>query len=995
MEIDTKTHDTLTKWIRTSHTGQYEIEAIMQNKITRLQFAYSMQYLLRNGWAMDTHPENLDISTADHNRTTIKTSNAIARYYNEQFIDHSTVDVIRKQKVDESILLEDFGRVKINMKTETPMEDKERIIYLGSLKNLKKGFRLKKRFSFVHTDYPRVRIDFTIIKSTDKDFYFSFREANLINAIPSYEMEVEITSSEEDDEPEEIIMEFTSAISATLRCFEKGFPLERNSIKQGVLVEYMKYVHPDVDFHAILKNERRSQDLKKYFAGPYPVTLELANILPPAPGVVSIFQGYCVTEKADGERYLAYVSNSGSVYFIDHRLVIFPMGKIVDKSLAGTLIDGEFVDIMSKDKNSKTNLYMIFDIYLHNGKDIRYLPLIKAEKGPQADTRLKHAMEVVSKMTYDKNKESLVDIRLKKYIAGDDDIIKKGAHDILRGAKAGNYPYHIDGVIYTPRELPVGAMAPNQPPTWGARWDLNLKWKPASENTIDFLVRFQKDGHPPKDKLVMKNGDTYKVVHLFVGFDDLIEKPVKAIDFLTGRVKQQFGKKPKYVPRLFQPDLDDAIQTYVAYLPLINNTIKCLNGDDIQDEIIVEFSYSGSPNEDFSSHNWKPLRIRGDKTEDMLNTGRITANYYKTAANVWHSIMNPVPEELITGLRNIDDSAISKDEVYYAKMGGWEHSSTKSMRVLHNIWIKSHTLLQRFKNDKKMSLLDLACGRGGDLWKWVNGGFDRVLGLDLFEDNISNPEGGAYSRLLDKKLPPGYKYIFVPYDVRLPIDAAHINQIDDASDRMVLQTLWGMIPKQMVKPAGLLPYYGFAKGGFDVVSCQFAIHYFFETSDIFDVFVSNVSRSTKQGGYFIGTCMDASRVTEKMKNVEKGQDKTAIKDGQIIWSIKKQYDDDSDEKFGRTISVYLESIDQMIDEFLVDYDLLSEILVTHGFKEVATGTFEESFDQLKDELATDKPSKDAKLSEEGLMMSSAEKEFSFLNRWFVFQKGMSQSRKTG
>jgi hypothetical protein len=36
--------------------------------------------------------------------------------------------------------------------------------------------------------------------------------------------------------------------------------------------------------------------------GPQPVTLELKNLEKPQPGTISIWEGYTVTDKADGDR---------------------------------------------------------------------------------------------------------------------------------------------------------------------------------------------------------------------------------------------------------------------------------------------------------------------------------------------------------------------------------------------------------------------------------------------------------------------------------------------------------------------------------------------------------------------------------------------------------------------------------------------------------------------------------------------------------------------
>ena len=62
------------------------------------------------------------------------------------------------------------------------------------------------------------------------------------------------------------------------------------------------------------------------------------------------------------------------------------------------------------------------------------------------------------------------------------------------------YPYKIDGLVFTPRSLKVG-QEPNREKKnmFDGRWYNCFKWKPPDENTIDFLVKFKK--HPENGKL--------------------------------------------------------------------------------------------------------------------------------------------------------------------------------------------------------------------------------------------------------------------------------------------------------------------------------------------------------------------------------------------------------------------------------------------------------------------------------------------------------------
>ena len=59
----------------------------------------------------------------------------------------------------------------------------------------------------------------------------------------------------------------------------------------------------------------------------------------------------------------------------------------------------------------------------------------------------------------------------------------------------------------------------------------------------------------------------------------------------------------------------------------------------------------------------------------------------------------------------------------------------------------------------------------------------------------------------------------------------------------------------------------YAKGepGFDISSCQFAIHYMFENKHTFYNFMRNVAECTREGGYFIGTCYDGKTIFNKLK----------------------------------------------------------------------------------------------------------------------------------
>ncbi len=52
---------------------------------------------------------------------------------------------------------------------------------------------------------------------------------------------------------------------------------------------------------------------------------------------------------------------------------------------------------------------------------------------------------------------------------------------------------------------------------------------------------------------------------------------------------------------------------------------------------------------------------------------------------------------------------------------------------------------------------------------------------------------------------------------------------------------------------------------FDIVSCQFSMHYLFETEVKLRTFLHNVSCRLEPGGFFIGTTVDAERVVTRIR----------------------------------------------------------------------------------------------------------------------------------
>jgi hypothetical protein len=178
------------------------------------------------------------------------------------------------------------------------------------------------------------------------------------------------------------------------------------------------------------------------------------------------------------------------------------------------------------------------------------------------------------------------------------------------------------------------------------------------------------------------------------------------------------------------------------------------------------------------------------------------------------------------------------------------------------------------------------------------------------------------------------------------------------------------------------------------------MHYFFENPDTLQGFLRNVSECTKLNGYFIGTAYDGKLVFNMLKKTKTGESIKIIEDGKKIWEVTKGYGsdnfDDDSSSIGYRIDVYQESINQNIQEFLINFDYLNRVFEAYGFTVIdrieaqelglpeGSGLFSELFNNMLEEIKKNRYKE--KEFENAANMTAFEKKISFLNRYFVYKK---------
>jgi hypothetical protein len=873
-------------------------------------------------------------------------------------------------------------------------------------KELGKYFYQKKVLGYLHKK-SGVRYAMEFIRGTN-DAYPSMRDASLGST--KLEIILKIIMTHENNVKNKLQEILKHMMFLYQELADDKYPLVKED-QEKILKKYLQLISSSRDL-----NKYEQMNPKNFFLAPKPITLEQKNLVDPdtAVGVTSILRNYAVTDKADGERMLLFVDDKGDCYLINNTYQVRKTGIVAkSKAVYNTLLDGEYV-LKHQMKNMEKDEFAIFDIYYIGGENVMKLPLI-ASTTPSRYAK----MELVLDTSYWDVSGSDVVLEMKKHIAADGKDMFLACKNILEDKKR---KYEIDGLIFTPADLPVFGYYPNQyKKTRGAKvgWEKVFKWKPPTQNTIDFLVEEQ-EGFFVEEKTNKK----YKRFKLYVGYN---ASQWEETSVWKGLQKVYSKDSPKegedeYEAKLFKPIQNYHPNVSIAFIP-VNAAGQAIteNNEVVDTDTIVEMSYTPDV-EKHPSLRWSATRIREDKTrayrmerEKMLKDGSKTtqkrlmpsktANDLSVALNIWQSIHAPVTVEHIIGQQIVPVSALPADieermlgtnDVYYARDIPRNHMLSVNMLNFHTHGIKS--MLYASSPGKDM-LLELACGKAGDLPRWRDHHYNFILGVDLVKNNIEASDG-SYARYLNqrreyyKRNQRGPQRIFYPQavfvvgDCSLPLETGEAAKSKDYDSEMLLKMLY---QGKMYDKYGFLNNFripGKASRKFDVVSCQFAVHYFFKTKERLEGFLRNVSYNLKPQGRFIATFMDGQKVHALIHKQGKVEGRKGPR-GDMVWAIQKQYKSFTKASpYGKLIDVYLENTNQFIPEFLVHFDILKEKAREFQLEVLEDGFFETTFHELYRKVMAEDPTRNKFLDQDimALHKDQIQTEFSFLNRWVIFRK---------
>jgi hypothetical protein len=677
------------------------------------------------------------------------------------------------------------------------------------------------------------------------------------------------------------------------------------------LSEYKNY------YENLKNNSLFANETKNIFISPQVVTIDMNNIR--SDNLYSIVYNYTVTDKADGQGMLLFCFNSGDtwmnkLHLMDSNLRILPVDISIKKVEGFYLFNGEYITSLDRNK------YAIFDTYFINGMSYLNAPLmIKDEE----NTRLSKAHKFVNdELDSDENK---MDIIVKKFILADNETsIWEAGREIW----TSKYEYHLDGLIYTPALEPVGYDIDNRDGDLrlAKTWNRNLKWKPDYENTIDCLIRFEKDikaRYNAREVLIDKienkaelsaGGQSiirqYKVGNIFNGGSDEIHKTINDRS-IYGALK----------PKPFKPRIGNNIKNNKIYLPLIYDEMMgkwYISSKDnlvVEDDTIVELIYDKENENERYQYNWSVLRTRYDKTY-LYKQGRKGQKELFTILQMCLKDSNPDVNAVIKVLKYIyvpddrykdplkkfmvnrkyilDTYKTDEDIQVDIKIGN-------TMKVANSVWDSIHNpiteknilygedipdedtyyntgeekvrsysvtgVLQKFHNYVKSEILL----KNAIEYCKINMGYAHILdmtcgqGGDIGKWNLYGATRCLGIDLYSNNINLAKRR----YEKERQMNQQFVTIdfiVGDTSKRYKTDTKNAieLLYDREVYTSLMNNVYN--RQPLNIISFMFSIHYFFENKEQFKNMIDNINDHLAEGGLLIGTSFDGNRILDEFVN---------------------------------------------------------------------------------------------------------------------------------
>lgn len=537
-------------------------------------------------------------------------------------------------------------------------------------------------------------------------------------------------------------------------------------------------------------------------------------------------QNFIITEKIDGVRSmliiypaegLCYVINNKNKDGFSIKNITYDTNGIF-KHIKCVILDTEAVDIPI-DNTYITNYY-IFDIikYYVDSTDIGISLMPFNKRLGYIDLITKHSNEILVdgiKFLYSKHFKELTisyqDIRT-FYV------------------NMCKLPYDIDGVILISKNESYEKT-------------MNYKWKP--NQTIDFVVKKCPNNILGISPYITKENKTLYI--LFCGIRE-VEYKLYGIELFRSYY-QMFPdvcyNKPgqlndNYIPIQFAPSANPYAYLFWSENNSLNNKV-------------VELFYD---------KEWQLYKVRSDRLND-LNRKTYYGNNFKVAETIWMNYRNPL---------TLDILCRANQQTTMTSYFTIKSTDYVAIRKFNN-YVKKE-LINKFISQASW-VIELASGKGQDLYKYIECGVQNLLMTDIDSNGLSEIINRKHSYITDcvssrygnKKHTPKESF-------RLYIQKLDLTDCYNINSKLIFES-----------------HFNVPSNGVKLVVCNLALHYIAINKTKSLNFTNFLNKILAPDGVFIFTAFSS----EKVFNIlESHSDETNTwnkydTNGKLIYSIRKKY----------------------------------------------------------------------------------------------------------
>jgi hypothetical protein len=222
-------------------------------------------------------------------------------------------------------------------------------------------------------------------------------------------------------------------------------------------------------------------------------------------------------------------------------------------------------------------------------------------------------------------------------------------------------------------------------------------------------------------------------------------------------------------------------------------------------------------------------------------------------------------------------------------------------------------------------------GRGGAIMKYYHAKVSECVCIDTSYEDLFGAIDSATVRYETNKTKYPYftNFIMIQADARTPL----IGSLQEKKLPNITPENKNLIDKVFTKSRQ-----------FDVISIQFALHYFYDTLESVDNFTNTIKQYLKQDGYMICTLFDPQQVILLLNGKDTFTSYYTTDEGQRLkfFEIVKKFSGDLKDVPGQAIDIHMDWISEdgiYLTEYLVTSNLLINSMKKAGCALVETDLF--------------------------------------------------------